>query len=446
MWLETARSLARLSWALGVFGAQQGVRLLSPATGREAAAAFDRVLATLKPAEDGEEARPLWLDTVRCFGGALADMGPMFLSSYLFNPQAWATTALEVGVRSVAALQLLPGGQAAVAGRELAAKVEVFCLVRGVAERIGVPASGVFELAPLVDRAYRLDPFAALWAVEGLGHDYAERCLDAGRSVEGLLHAEATGPLPAKSLLMLHAGFGLAVAQRTLAELPRTADPAALAQATAAIIEHCRLGSLPGFVGAAWESLGLVTRTFHPAWVAAVDATLAANHPDVRGFFWHGVGRALYFLPLNFLPGADAAVFAMARREAPDEPLRRSALAGVAWAFLLVTQRDPEILSQLVVTPLAAELAAEGGFANGVASATVMRLDTTPGAALLESFRAYAPEPAGAAAWRRLVSEPFELATEVLHPALARRGELDAVFRYQDLPALAAALRAEEGR
>jgi hypothetical protein len=183
----------------------------------------------------------------------------------------------------------------------------------------------------------------------------------------------------------------------------------------------------------------LVTRTFHAELVPAVDRALAKAAPELRGFFWHGVGRALYFLPINFFPYSAGQVFAAARAEAPDAESRLSALAGAAWAYALVGQRDPSILAELVVRPYGDELAQDGGFANGIASSTIMRFDTTPEADVLPRFLAHRPaEPAVARLWDRLVRGPGEAALERLYPILKRRDQLGEVFRYRDLEELAA--------
>src|SRR5262249_25642863 len=144
-----------------------------------------------------------------------------------------------------------------------------------------------------------------------------------------------------------------------------------ISRMVAEVVRLDRENSLPGCVGAAYESLGLVTRSMHPTMVAAVDRAVREVAPEVRGYFWHGVGRALYFWLFNFLPCSDWQIFQMAARAAPDESARLNACAGAAWTFVLVNQRQPRILADLVVKPHGRELARDGGFTNGVASAVV---------------------------------------------------------------------------
>lgn len=389
------------------------------------------------------------LRLARCFGGAAVDMGPSLLTSELLNPLTWARGSLDLVERGAAGLRLLPDGSVGTALVEVGSKVEVFCLVREVSRLIGVPKEGTFPLQELVAHSYALGPFPALWAIEGLGHDYGVAFLNKEPSPHGILLEPQTGPLPAGSLLMLHAGIGMAFAEQRLAPFASASPPPDLAAVVADIVALCRDNSRPGYVGAAYESLGLITRTFHAALVPAVDRALREIDSQVVGYFWHGVGRAIYFLPVNFLPCSDWQVFAMGQREAPDEEARANAWAGSAWAFTLVCQRQPQVLAELVVRPHGERLAAQPGFANGVASSAVMRFDTTPEAPFVTRFLEFRPFSEGersAEYWQQLVHRPYRAGIDLLHPVLASHHCLDQVFRYQDLPALVASLAREGPR
>lgn len=412
---ELARSVTSFAWTLPLLGAQEGLRLL---------------------AGQGTPSLAGVAQLGHCFQGALVTMGPSLLTPRLLSPLAWLSAGEQMARRALDGLGQLPAAGAALA--ELRSKAQVFCLVLDVNEKIGVPpphSATPFPLLELVGRAYGLDDYSALWAVEGLGHAYGDSFWSRGLTPEGILLPANAPDLPAKSLLMLHAGIGLSFAQHLL----NGVGEAELDSRVAEIVRLCRGSSRPGAVGAAYESLGLVTRTFHAGLVPAVDRALARAAPELRGFYWHGVGRALYFLPVNFLPYSAGQVFAAARAEAPDAESRLSAVAGAAWAYALVGQRDPAILAELVVRPYGDELAGDGGFANGIASSTVMRLDTTPEADFLHRFFAYRPaEPAVARRWDLLVRRPGEDAIHRFHPVLKERGLLGEVFRYQDLEELAA--------
>jgi hypothetical protein len=432
-----------LTWAMPLLGAQQLATWLSPGGGRRAACGFDEVSRATADglARDRGPAGRLY-QLGECAREGLINLAPTLLTPELLYPSTWVEAASEMGRRALAASRLLTEGKGGLVLEELRSKGEVFCLVLDVSRLIGVPSEPPFPLAELLVRACSLGPFRALWAVEGLGHDYGDSFWEQGIAPQGILSAERTGGLPEASLTMLNAGIGLSFAQRCLRGARACTPPAELAATVARIVRLGRDNARPGYLGAAWESLGLVTRTFHPDLVAAVDRALRAVAPEALGYYWHGVGRALFFAPINFLPGSDAFIFETALREAPDEPARLNAVAGAAWAYALVTQRNPEILASLVLGPHGEALERAGGFANGIASSMMMRFDTTPGAPFIEPFLRYRPaSPRLVALWDRLVRAPGETALEAYYPVIKAHGRLGDIFEYHDLPELVGRLR-----
>jgi hypothetical protein len=325
----------------------------------------------------------------------------------------------------------LPRWDTPTAWREIANKVEVFVLVRESARILGIAGTNRVALESVVRTAYGLGAYAALWGLEGLGHEYAAAVRRRGEPLVNLLRGNHAATLPPGSLLMLHAGVGLEFAQVELdnfAEQRRTRD---LPRTLETILGLCRDNSQAGYVGAAYESLGLVARTLHPELVRPIDAALVEADPAVVGFFWHGVGRAIYFLPANFIPCGHVAsrTIRMEREEATHELAGRSAMAGFAWAFTVVNMRHPDIVADLIKRE-AANLSANDAFANGVASTVVMRQDTTAGAELIARFLAYRPDRRIADMWTRLVRDPASRGVAA-QPELRRTGRLDQVFRYQ---------------
>ncbi|HXU44815.1 MAG TPA: hypothetical protein VN783_04775 [Thermoanaerobaculia bacterium] len=378
-----------------------------------------------------------------------AQLARLALCPDRYTPAALVAQGAGLALRAgECARQALSAPDLLWAALELANKAEVFALVKGVALLIGEPLAGPLPILPLIERAYALGDFPALWAVEGLGHDYAESVWRESGPPRGLLADRGVAAeLPEASLLMLHAGMGLAFADRLL---PGSAAAPAreIRRAVAEIVALDRANSRPGYLGPALESLGLIARLFRcAAMVPAVDRALAAVAPEARGYFWHGAGRALYFLPESFLPGSTWLIFQMAEQMAGQaapggrDLARANALAGAAWAELLVNQRRPEILWQLIVRPHGERLLDSGaGFANGVASALVMRRDTTPGAAFERAFLDFRPSDGTArerAAWERLVGVPGRRAVEVAYPILRAENRLGEIFRVAPLPGAA---------
>lgn len=449
---ELTRSFLGFSWGMSLFAPTQAWRTLaaplSPPAAKRAEDGFDGVAWT------AAEQLGTWNEAFLAGDSLqrdLTDLGLAALPENPLDPGQWLERGVFLAAATPEALRFfVPDRDGLLAWRELANKVEVFRLVKDVGRRIGTPGPDEpFDLGALVARSYGLDPFAALWAVEGLGHDYAQHFWSpAGPPVHGLLGREATAALPAKSLLMLHAGIGLGFAEGLISQLDPGAAPDVVEPTVRRVVDLCRDNSLPGDVGAAWESLGLYTRSFHLQMLAAVDAALGRVAPEARGDYWHGAGRAFYFLPINFLPCGRVTwrPFAMARAEAPDEAARRGAWAGAAWAITLVNMRQPDVLARLLIAPHGDELAADDAFANGVASSLIMRWDTTPGATVITDFLDYRPRGDAQLArrWDRLILAPSELALERWYPVLRSHQRLGEVFRYQDLGALVAELSAGE--
>src|SRR5215203_404779 len=328
---DLVKSGLSFTWAMPLFGTQQLAAWLSSDGDRRrrAAGGFDAVTLTAADRLGQEGLLGRLYQLGQCAQEGLINMGPTLLTPDLLYPSTWAELSVDVAQRSLAATGQLAAGNAGLAVDELRSKGEVFCLVLGVARLLRIPTE------------------------------------------------ERTGGVPAGALTMLNAGIGLSFAQYRLGNTGSRTSPGELAGIVADVVRLCRDNARPGYLGAAWESLGLVTRTFHPDLVRSVDRALRAVAPEVLGYYWHGVGRAIFFAPINFLPGSDGYIFDMAAREAPDEPARLSALAGAAWAYGLVAQRDPEILASLVVAPYGEALERNGGFANGIASAMMTRYDTT---------------------------------------------------------------------
>ncbi len=322
---------------------------------------------------------------------------------------------------------------------------EVYSLVKGVRSRLHLDWDRPFDLGDLVQAAYGLGVYADLWAIEGLGHDYAAMCLDRRRAAGGILRDGPASALPAGSLTMMHAGLGLALAERLAPQLTPWSSAAEFCDVATQFIAACDAHSREGYVGAAYESLGLVVRTWHPRLVRKMDAALLAIDPGIAAYFWHGAGRALYFLPAYIVPGV-LSPWRGADREAPHDLAHENLYAGLAWATTLVNLRQPDIMAGLLEVRGEA-LARSRGFSNGIASAIVVGIDTTPGDEYVLAFAAYdAATRRGSAAdrWDAIVRHAATAAIRRYHPLLSKAGRLDFVFRHADLDALVSRLERGE--
>lgn len=310
--------------------------------------------------------------------------------------------------------------------------IEVYNLVKNVRAELRIDEHGEVDLAALVTAAYDLGPYADLWAIEGLGHDYTNIRLDRDGAVKGILRDGPAATLPASTLTMMHAGLGLALAERMLPPLTPCSPAREFREVLAAYISACDAHGRPGYVGAAYESLGLVARTWHSLLMTGIDAALLEMDEGIDAYFWHGAGRALYFLPTYIVPVLSP--WRAADREAPHELAHRNLYAGLAWASTLVNIRQPRVLAGLLRTR-GDELQRSNAFANGVASALVVAMDITPDDPFVIAFARYVPdESSGAArAWHAVVAPAAQAALNWYHPVLRSHNALDVVFRYADL-------------
>jgi hypothetical protein len=200
--------------------------------------------------------------------------------------------------------------------------------------------------------------------------------------------------------------------------------------------------SRQGYEGAAYESLGLVARFQYSQLVKCIDEQLPAVEPAVLDYFWHGAGRAHYFLPLYFVPGLLSPWIAI-RREAPHELALLNMTAGLSWAMAIVNIRQPQIVESFLRYH-GEEVAQTPAFTNGIVSVLIMGLDITPGDVYVKSFLNYQPDPRDqkvADLWDRLIACPANDAIERIYPLLKEHSRLGEIFRYQNLWELAAHLR-----
>lgn len=445
---ELTKSTLSYSWAMSLLGLQETYRLFSsgqiPSPPREGGLTS----AGLSPEDQLRDLFKAAYEAGDHVQRELIDGMTRYMSlTALYNPG----TALQLGTEFLWDMAdsfrfFWPDPKTFTAWREIFNKYDVYQLVRSVEKKLKLPREGEFELGEYVEKAYALGPYAALWAVEGLGHDYADSVRERGGELKDLLRGKRLKGLPEKSLLMLHAGIGLSFAQRLFEPIkPKSSE----LEVRAAIDEFdrlCRENSAEGYPGAAMESLGLVTRTFHSELMPVVDRHLEEKDSALLGYFWHGAGRAIYFLLVNFLPYRDPLWRAveMGRAEAPHETGRLNALAGTAWALTLVNMRQPQVMAAFLEDHGDDLLESRDAFINGVASSAIMRYDTSPDDPHLGTFRDYEPKNTNRRAsdlWEKLVRSPVETALQDQYPVLRQKKRLDEVFRYQPLDTLVASLK-----
>ncbi|MEM8930696.1 MAG: hypothetical protein AAGE94_05945 [Acidobacteriota bacterium] len=390
-------SMARFTWAGAVAGSD------GLGSSRRAAANLDAVSFAARRQlgpwwqllfQAGDDLQSDWLDRL-----------PRDLraeSWWRFTQGLWRTTEASWRV-------LRPDIEGLAARRELVDKMMVYALVRRASTSLGADAATRDGFERAVARARRLNPRHVLWALEGMGHGHARARLDTGSRPTGLMTDSA---LPEGESLMVHLGLGMAFAEHCFARQEVT-EPT-LVEALREFAALCRDNSRVEHGDAALEALGLVLRCFVPELCAPVGQLLdVTTEPDLRrlaALYWHGVGRAVYFLPLQLMPGYASIESGLARidTEAPDERARDEARAGFAYAATLVNLGGPVVIERLIVrSPGTWDVACR----EGMLSAVRMRSRVTPDDPELAAFLAY--EPADRAAregWRRHVAGPVESA------------------------------------
>lgn len=370
------------------------------------------------------------------------------LTTQSFTPRGAMKTALDLAqIMAEAPRRLMPEEQGRLAWQEFQNKLEAFSLFEHVDLVLQLSPDGHLSLAELTKRASSLGNFRSVWAVEGIGHYYAQ-CIAEGNNANTPLQTARSGAWPSERLAALHAGMGLAFASRVLEGVAARGSSGELRRKLEEFFALCRNNSHQGYLGAAYEALGLVVRNVYPHLVSPVDSELAGMDHRLIEYFWHGVGRAIYFAPTNFLPGNSAPWRAveMARREPPHELGRLNALAGVVWSLALVNLRQPQILESFIKHH-ASHFNGNEIFENSLSSAIVIWRDSSADDKLIQNLCSHQTINTGLAElWGRYVTAACAQASQGHYLALKRNNGLGRVFRYRSFTELIAQVKAQKVR
>jgi hypothetical protein len=441
---ELTKSVITLPWALSLFGVQQAANLLSPsATDRfgDVGRALDAVSNAAADHFDGWAKQTYRLgDVVQRTLVDLSMLRMPDIDSDLLTPMAGAMqstplfqTVMKYGMPPVGWVDsmLVPRQDAPAVSQEFSNKLAIVVLATQLQDASGVGARRDEPLAAIVARSAELETFSRLWALEVIGYHAGDRELArSGAEASGLLVGPETAKLPTWSLTMLHAGVGTSFANFVLKDIARGSTPGAVQHAIARFVALCRASSRRGYAGAAYASLGLTARTRYPHLVRLIDSELPAVEPGLRSYFWHGVGRAIYFEPANLLPSANAPWRGVRGldEEAPDDAARRNIAAGFMWALTAVNLRHPLVMESFLRHH--GSLAKENdAFTSGVVSSILVRYDTTRDDAWIFPFVRHVPAQGDAAAmWRTLITAPCEDALQRTYPRLREAHTLEELF------------------
>jgi hypothetical protein len=350
------------------------------------------------------------------------------------TPRYIIKTALDMAQQSAQVLSRLdPYADGKIAWDEFKNKVQAFSLFQFVDSALDLSPRGDRSLLELVDRAAKLGDYSSVWAIEGLGNYYANLQLRRGAFPDHLLSGNQSG-MPSARLMPLHTGMGLALAESVLGAMSEESpyETGLLSQ----FLLLCRSNSQEGYWGAVFEALGLVARNLYPHLVSSIDLYLRQNNEELLAYFWHGIGRGIYFAPTNFLPFRSAPWKAvdMCLHEPPHELGKRNAVAGLAWALSLVNIRQPEILAAFLKCH-EPNMGEADAVANGICSAMMIWLDSAPNDRYLTAMARYEPDSSLPPVWKKYVRQSCTLASHY-YSVLKSQKRLGELFRYQHLSEL----------
>lgn len=446
---ECTKSMLAFVWALSLFGAEQFAKMLSPhkaGPARLQAAAFAAVTHTAEM-QFGEASRGAFQAGDQLQRGVV-DLMCSLVPLEAFTPRHMTQMTFEVMQQSAEVFRfLMPGRENRLAWQEFQNKLQAFNLFEHVDVTLHLSPGPEVPLATLVEKADALGPYRAVWAMEGLGRYYAEAYWEYQGTPRRLLTADQALALPAASLIPLHTGMGLSLADRLLAALKPHSPDAEIDAVLRQFIALCQYNSSEGYTGAVLEALGLVTRLRYPQMAGIIDWRLLTIAPDIVDYFWHGVGRGIYFLPLNAIPCSNSSWHAaeMAQAEAPHTSGRLNALGGLAWALTLVNIRHPEIL-EAFLNRYGDVLAADDAFSTGVSAALMIWYDIARDDPYLRAFLQHQPDPSNprlVQLWNSQMREPSQSALQRYYSVLKARHGLGEVFRHQALSPLVDRLKGE---
>jgi hypothetical protein len=365
--------------------------------------------------------------TVR-FGISVVEMMSSVFTTQTSASRGAMKITLDLAGLLAEAPQQFMSGESRLAWQELQNKLEVFSLFEHVDYVLKLPPAGQMPLGQLLTQTSTLGSYRSVWATEGIGHYYAA-CMRSGKQHRSILRNDRDGTWPTERLAALHAGMGLSFASEVLETTSSQPSSAELRNKLQEFLSLCHDNSHEGYLDAAYEALGLVVRNLYPHFLTAIDAELAELDHRLVGYFWHGVGRAMYFAPGNFLPTncAPWRAVEMALGEPPHESGRCNALGGVIWSLALVNLRQPQILERFL--KYHPQLADTEVFDNSLRAALLIWRDSSPNDTLIEKLSSHQiSNPALIDLWNRVV-HACACACEAQYLALKEKNALGSLFR-----------------
>jgi hypothetical protein len=289
--------------------------------------------------------------------------------------------------------------------RELGNRLEAFSLFRCTTEMLAAGGRDSATLETLLRRARREGPYHSLFLTEGIGY----LCAGTYRVAEQ----------PAEAQPSLHVGMGLQFAERAL----RQTKGNRLDRVVSYYLRQWSIHALARWHCAGAEPFGFAAAILCPDLVQTLSH--AADFDVERaGYYWHGVGRALYFAPTMAMPlcGAHARAMWQARTVGHSEHAVANVMAGWAWGMTLTNVRHPDLIEAALVHACEAAPSLEA-LRHGIAGALAMADAGAPSHPFRRALWHHQPrERHGASVWNRLVRSACQTPTTAMN--------LPSAFRY----------------
>jgi len=347
-----------------------------------------------------------------------------------FSPRYMMKTAFELTLQSAGVLKsILPESGDKLVWQEFQNKLQAFHLFEHVDFILGISPNVSLNLPEMVSRTRVLGSFLVPWATEGLGH-YCTRLRAANHATGRIMDEDTMKRLPPEAMVPLHTGMGLALAETVLA---RRLDGPSSAEM---FLQLCRENASPQLLGATIEALGLVVRNLYPELLNPLSQHFWQANQELFEYFWHGVGRGIYFWPMNFLPywSTPWQGYETCLREPPNDLARRNAVAGFTWAATLVNLEHPAIIASFLQRH-GEHLAADDAFANGLFSALVIWLGCAPSDTSIGNLLQYQPDPSHPGLHQLWETQLRKTGEAALHFRPDSVNGTGALFRYHPLSA-----------
>jgi hypothetical protein len=278
----------------------------------------------------------------------------------------------------------------------------------------------------------RLDTENFLWAAEGIGYLFTEKIVN--QEFPGS-HLFLVNDYEHNFLGILHSGMGMSLANNFLMKVDMAKDWPFLTKGIKQYLSLLNKVSLPGYEKIPVESLGFISRLLFPDFLPVINQLFHEVDDELVPYLWHGVGRALCFLPRHLWPGCSSPwrAIEIAESEAPHETAFLNILAGLGWPLTLVNIKHPQIMEQ-VLRYHGKYLSKNDAFSSGVSSAVLFLRDYLRENSLIMEFYNYKPEdsePGLHKTWDKLIKIPCEKALEHFYPYLKREHRWSELFKYR---------------